>query len=92
VRPAVGEAATSDIDPTHKSGVNFTFRMRLRATSCCTPVDFWPRIVPPKTVTLVTQLTRPKSRLAEIGERRILLYAGAWPQRVDGSNSKTRLN
>jgi hypothetical protein len=47
--------------------------MRLRAVSHGTPIVFWPRALPPNAILLVTQLTRPKSQLAEIGERRILL-------------------
>jgi hypothetical protein len=51
--------------------------MRLRAVSHGARIDFWPRALPPNAILLVTQLTRPKSRLAEIGERRILLVMRA---------------
>jgi hypothetical protein len=35
-------------------------------------------------------MTRPKSRLAEIGGRRILFSCGRLPATVDGSNSETQ--
>jgi hypothetical protein len=49
--------------------LNFTLSMPRRAESHCTAIDF----EPPRAVVVVTQMTRPTSRFAEIGERRILL-------------------
>jgi hypothetical protein len=77
VPPASGKAATCDIDLMRKFHFDFTRSMPLRAVSHCTAVDLEPYAVPPRVVVFVTQMTRPKSRFAEIGERGILLIVRA---------------
>jgi hypothetical protein len=57
--------------------VNFTPSMPQRTVSHCTAMDFAPCHASPKAVVIVRQITRPKSRFAEIGERRILLFMRA---------------
>jgi hypothetical protein len=47
--------------------------MPQRDVSHCTAIDFQPCRVSPSAVVTVRQITRPTSRFAEIGERKILL-------------------
>jgi hypothetical protein len=57
--------------------VDFTRGMPQRVVSHCTAIDLAPRRVSPRAVVPVRQMIRPKSRFAEIGERRILLLMRA---------------
>ena len=64
--------------------------MPQRVVSHCTAIDFVPCRVSPRVVVTVRQMTRPKSRFAEIGERRILLLCGRPPATCRWFKQQTR--
>jgi hypothetical protein len=73
--------------------VNFTRSMPKRAVSHCTVIDFEPCNVSPRAVVTVRQKTRPTSRFAEIGERRILLFMrGAARNVLTAQTARPELN
>jgi hypothetical protein len=67
--PVIGEAAPCDIDLMRWFHVVFMLGTPQRAVSCGTAVEFEPWTVPPEAVVVVRQITCPKSRFAELGER-----------------------
>jgi hypothetical protein len=72
--------------------VNFMRGMPKRAVSHCTVIDFEPCNVSPRAVVTVRQITRPTSRFAEIGERRILLLCGPARNVLTAQTARPELN
>jgi hypothetical protein len=67
--------------------------MLKRAVSLGTAIDFRACHIPPKAI-VVSQKNPPKSRCAEIGERRLLLFMRARPRphSGDGQTGRPELN